>query len=646
MRRRLENGFTLIEIIISVGLLSILAVIIIVNINKNLKDQQAKEYAEFIDKIKSAANVYMAANNDFEYYFESNEYKIIKVDDLADVGLLNMSTTINPITNLALSALGDNDAYKFVKIYKDEKTNNENSNALLIEYPVNGKIDFQYMITYIDGENCSYQYVSSSGEPTMLCTPKANNKNFKGWYYDKDFTNEIKAIEGDNKYTITDNITLYGKWTAKINYEMNDYGACDISEGLVGTKVNICSPEDEEADFIGWFLDSSLKESGPSANQDYTLEKNITLYAKWQKKENNILNIKSFDIKSTKSDYNANTINISFEIADDSGKEIQYYLYGGSKPTFSKISGWKDLTSTKKTNLEITVEGENKKVFTYSQNNINTGLTYSKNPASKTWHLYIRYKNETSEENASYQSKLYQLYQQCSEQVSYIAGNWSSCSAKCWDNINSENKPSSKRIIKNKDKYFSSVICQTTEEKECNTDKICCGEGNETYKKIKNGYKTNYDPYAVWQKVSIYDESFKCEEKSTEKACNYTSCEYTSVTISYKYTCYSPDNKQQFNANGPTVRSNAGALGGSRYNITCTPSNNSGGGTGGGTGGVSCPDGFVLQTGEGYSCNPYCIRYRTRTNECFECNSCGNKIYNEVLMPGNNGVCVGTTCPQ
>ena len=56
MKKEVKKGFTLIEMIVSVALLALISVIVIISLNKNLKDQDAKEYAEFIEKVK-AGNV-------------------------------------------------------------------------------------------------------------------------------------------------------------------------------------------------------------------------------------------------------------------------------------------------------------------------------------------------------------------------------------------------------------------------------------------------------------------------------------------------------------------------------------------------------------------------------------------------------------
>lgn len=195
MKDKLKRGFTLIEMVISVGLLSILAVIIIVNINKNLKDQQAKEYAEFIDKIKSAANVYMAANPDAEIFAKDDDgYNIISIDRLVETGLISTDTLVDPSTNLPLNDDSTDLSKKYIKIYDDEKSNEEKSDATLIQYPATGEINKYLRAIKYEMNNFGIGKCETKdylvGEVITICNPNDANADFKGWFLDNDLTKE------------------------------------------------------------------------------------------------------------------------------------------------------------------------------------------------------------------------------------------------------------------------------------------------------------------------------------------------------------------------------------------------------------------------------------------------------------------------
>ncbi len=213
MVRIKSRGFTLIEIIVTIGILSVLSAIIILNVNNNLKKSNDENYQTFVDKVKSAANVFIAANPVVEKYAKMDKYYIITVDDLEAAGLISTSTLIDPESQKALKYLEENNPKRYIKVYDDEKVNNDKSNATLIEYPVNNMNEFQVYISYVMngfGSTCKKEKVGVLKNVT-LCKPTDDNADFIEWYEDQELTKPITYSEG--KYYKTDkNVTLYAKW--------------------------------------------------------------------------------------------------------------------------------------------------------------------------------------------------------------------------------------------------------------------------------------------------------------------------------------------------------------------------------------------------------------------------------------------------
>ena len=469
MFKKYKKGFTLVEIIVAVALLSILAVIIILNLSKNLKRHEDKLYTEFIDKVSSAANVYMAANKDVEHYAETNEFYIITVEELETAGLLDLDSLINPETNKSIKSLDKDDEYKYIKIYKDEKTNMGNSNATLIEYPVKGTNDFHYIITYKLGEfghGCDTQTV-----------PLNNNI------------------------------------------------------------VKLCVPSDDNADFLGWYLDEKLeKEFTPTNNNEklYEITTNLTLYAKW-KEIPKAPKIEYFNITSTKEEYNAYNAIVEFKITDESGTDVEYCFKKNSDDC--KSNEWKALTNTKDN------ANPNIKDGYYRQNNYATGLSTGTG-ASATFYLLV--KNKVSPEIAK-ESKEYKVYKYCDSKVEKSTSSCNTCSSKCWSGIAGE-EPTCEKTRYYKDKYFSSQGCGSEKIKStCNTDKVCCAKDKIVTKVTKSScvnssgvtvtcgggtqtITTNY--------VSSYDNNIKCGETTVENnvACATEQC----CNKVLKYSCPSP----------------------------------------------------------------------------------------------------------
>ena len=94
-----KKGFTLVEIIVVIGLLAIFGVAIGISLNRNMKKNQETSVKEFNQKIIGAANLY-ASNNEtiLINLYEEKGFTTIKVNDLIDAGLIS-DNLVNPETN-------------------------------------------------------------------------------------------------------------------------------------------------------------------------------------------------------------------------------------------------------------------------------------------------------------------------------------------------------------------------------------------------------------------------------------------------------------------------------------------------------------------------------------------------------------------
>jgi prepilin-type N-terminal cleavage/methylation domain-containing protein len=454
MKDKLTRGFTLVEMVISVGLLAILAVIIIVNINKNLKDQQASEYAEFIDKIKSAANVYMAANPNAEIFAKDTDgYNIISIDLLEEAGLINTETLVDPSTNLPLNDNSTDLSKKYIKIYDDEKSNEGKSDATLIQYPATGEIS--------------------------------------------EYLREVK-------------------------YEMNNFGIgkCETEDYVVGQEITICNPNDDNADFKGWFLDNDLTKEGPSAGTDYIPMEDIILYAKWFK--NKSANITSMEIVSATSNYKDNEVNVSLEISDVYGGTLNVCI--SNQSDVSSCTSWEEIKP---------LDAQNNK-YSYAKNIYLS--TYNRDytqGSGKSVTIYAFVKNTAYEEAykgnrdttslLATKSATYQIYEFCTDETVTSYGTYGSCSKKCGTGTQT-------RTNKVKDSHYTSQACpDVTQTQNCNTQGCCtkttssvsegscsvtCGGGT---KPITTTYYSSYDG-------SYCSQSTSYQSCNTNSCCSYTYC--------------------------------------------------------------------------------------------------------------------------
>lgn len=113
--------------------------------------------------------------------------------------------------------------------------------------------------------------------------PTAEGLRFGGWYKNADFT-EIWDFNTD---TVTNNITLYARWTVTVTFELSGHGdeiealTVDADSKLDNTSVP--QPTANGYNFEGWYKDKDCTEQW-NFNKDKVTQ-DITLYAKWQEVE-------------------------------------------------------------------------------------------------------------------------------------------------------------------------------------------------------------------------------------------------------------------------------------------------------------------------------------------------------------------------
>ena len=166
-----KKGFTLIEAIVSLALLSLIGVAVGISLNKIFKNQEVKNYDEYVEKVKSSVLLYV--NNTVELINKLNNnysYTVVKVKDLVDNGYINKNLT-NPETK---EKINQND---LAKIYYNEDY------EMMVEYPYTKKDEIylytmNYSITYkSDEENLCYKGLNESTlQLVKVNTNDAGNK--------------------------------------------------------------------------------------------------------------------------------------------------------------------------------------------------------------------------------------------------------------------------------------------------------------------------------------------------------------------------------------------------------------------------------------------------------------------------------------
>ncbi len=171
---RNKKGFTLVEVLVSIGLLALLGSVIAISLNRVFKDNNKKNYDEYVEKIKSAAMLYV--NNTVDILNDLNDFsfKIITIGDLVDNGYLN-DNLVNPDTN---EKVGKNEE---IQVFYDS------DHELIVVYPYTNDNKDSYLYTlnysvmygdttdnlcYVDLNTRSLQLIYPDGTPV-----KDNNSN-------------------------------------------------------------------------------------------------------------------------------------------------------------------------------------------------------------------------------------------------------------------------------------------------------------------------------------------------------------------------------------------------------------------------------------------------------------------------------------
>ena len=90
-----KKGFTLIEVIMVIAIITILSLILIPNVMVLIDKNKERSCEKMIDNIESAAKMYVNQNK-YELGFDCNKTKGIKLKTLVDAGYLG-GELVNPI---------------------------------------------------------------------------------------------------------------------------------------------------------------------------------------------------------------------------------------------------------------------------------------------------------------------------------------------------------------------------------------------------------------------------------------------------------------------------------------------------------------------------------------------------------------------
>ena len=177
-----KKGFTLIELVIAIGLLSLFAVTIGITLTKNIKSQKTRELKEYNEKLVSSSNLYVSNNNKILNDLSTVKgFVFITIGDLISNGYLS-ENTINPTTNEKVDKNTkikiSYDANGTIKIDLENPTNEDYLQALDVYVNLGDNSIKDYC--FYDLGKSTLTYVDKLGDfQKDYIVEKDNNGNYK-----------------------------------------------------------------------------------------------------------------------------------------------------------------------------------------------------------------------------------------------------------------------------------------------------------------------------------------------------------------------------------------------------------------------------------------------------------------------------------
>lgn len=164
---------------------------------------------------------------------------------------------------------------------KDSPTNNP------VDVPDDSQDVEEVVISFDTGGAGTVEDVKlKKGESYTLPELTSNERNFKGWYYDKEF----KSFAGAS-ITADGNVTLYAKWTVTLSFETNGGTELEPREYYPGDMIDELLPSEKPGYVsLGWFYDSDFITRARSGD---VIERNTVLYAGFSNGNNGMLRTSS-----------------------------------------------------------------------------------------------------------------------------------------------------------------------------------------------------------------------------------------------------------------------------------------------------------------------------------------------------------------
>lgn len=149
--------------------------------------------------------------------------------------------------------------------------------------------DTIYTVTFHENGGTDVSDLSGVFETQVtILSPTRTGYTFDGWYTSEDFEEASKVTTNtDGKYTITDNVNFYAKWspqelTVTIISDGTTTPVTTYYDTLLSTILEEQNITKEGHSLLGWYTSNDFDESTLLNTETKQIQENMTIYAKWK----------------------------------------------------------------------------------------------------------------------------------------------------------------------------------------------------------------------------------------------------------------------------------------------------------------------------------------------------------------------------
>ena len=224
-----KNGFTMVELIAIIIIISVILILSYSSLTKSLKEADVKEKKDFITKIENAAMLYVETNLDsFKRLDNISDYEILIANDLVELGYLDDSIknpTESSLDEVLIKVQKKEDNTIDYKVYVSGDFNRYDNGYIIYFNPVLGRMCSNYsnqnsstgirngcMKWYVFNDTKESVYVDLILDHNTTSSYNWNNDNSTLLGPSVDFMNKLKQ----------DTVTWIGVERRKDSYNLNN----------------------------------------------------------------------------------------------------------------------------------------------------------------------------------------------------------------------------------------------------------------------------------------------------------------------------------------------------------------------------------------------------------------------------------------